>query len=551
MFRWRVLKEDAVIIDWKTYLSDENMLVREDRRDDPSAWQASSREGAIATAHYRATRAGAEILEKGGNAVDAAVAVSLALGVVEPAASGLGGMTMMMIHLSRTNRTFALSGPCRAPYSVFPENLVSSSRRRGYKAVAVPSNPAVLEYALKHYGTFSTKQVIDPAIRLAEKGFPLTNLQYRIMQDHRDKLLKYRKSPIIFDKEIDSYKPLARIRRPKLAQTLARLAEDGFLDFYKGKTARIIAADMAKNGGLITEEDLQDIPWPVEQEPLIGNIEGWKIFTLAPPGGGTALIEMLNLFGELETSGFESDSPQAAVLFAAIIRQARTDRRNAAKKISDKMDTSSPKLTDKKYAERTAPKLRRFIDQPGETSHFCIMDRFGNVVSQTQSIERSFGSMMMTESLGFFYNGYMKTFKLKNKSHPFYLRPGASARSNAAPTIVFRDDTPFAAIGSTGSERMSSGIFQVLARLRKQTPFVAVRSPRLHCTPEGVVWLEMDRFSKEAVRELVKRGFAIEQFDSWSFKTGGLQLCTCRNGVFSGVADPRRDGAAAGPEQDI
>jgi gamma-glutamyltranspeptidase/glutathione hydrolase len=176
------------------------------------------------------------------------------------------------------------------------------------------------------------------------------------------------------------------------------------------------------------------------------------------------------------------------------------------------------------------------------------MDHASNVVSVTQSIERSFGAKIASDRLGFLYNGYMKAFKIEDRRHPHYLRPGAVARSNASPTILFRNGRPCAAVGSTGSERMVSGIFETLARLEYRSPFDAVRSPRLHSTPEGEVLIEAERFPPGTLGALVQSGFTIRPLDSWSFSTGGLQLTTFDGTGFCGVGEPRRDGAAAGPD---
>ena len=175
-----------------------------------------------------------------------------------------------------------------------------------------------------------------------------------------------------------------------------------------------------------------------------------------------------------------------------------------------------------------------------------MIDRYGNVVSMTQSIERSFGSKIATPGLGFLYNGYMKAFKLRNQKHPHYLKPGAIARSNASPTIVFKDEKPLYAIGSTGSEGIASGMFQVLVRLLNQSPFEAVKAPRLHCTPERQVFLEAERFNPEALTLLNKHGFEIKPYDAWSFSVGGLHLAGTNDNICWGVAEPRRDGATAG-----
>ena len=156
-----------------TSLSNERMLFREDHRNDGAYWTGSSSSGIVTSSHYHATAAGVEMLEKGGNAIDAAAAVSLALGVVEPHGSGLGGMSMMMLHLHSTNRTFALDGACPAPIKATPEEVAHSPRKWGYKAIAVPTTVAVLDYALRHYGSLTRSEVLTPAIKLAEKGYPL------------------------------------------------------------------------------------------------------------------------------------------------------------------------------------------------------------------------------------------------------------------------------------------------------------------------------------------------------------------------------------------
>jgi gamma-glutamyltranspeptidase/glutathione hydrolase len=173
------------------------------------------------------------------------------------------------------------------------------------------------------------------------------------------------------------------------------------------------------------------------------------------------------------------------------------------------------------------------------------MDSQGNAVAMTQSIERSFGSCEITPELGFLYNGFLRSFKVVNQRHPHYLRPGAPARSNAAPTLVLRQGKPWAALGSTGSERLASGIFQVLLRLGRQGPFEAVHAPRLHATPEELVLLEADRFPAACLEALERHGFSLERLEPYSFRMGGLQLVVREDEAFRGVGEPRRDGAAA------
>jgi gamma-glutamyltranspeptidase/glutathione hydrolase len=524
---------------WRKWLSDERMLNREDRRDDASLWSSVSDKGMVVSAHYRATAAGVEILSKGGNAVDAAIATSLALGVVEPAGSGLGGMAMMMIYQASSGRVFVLDGPCRAPIRATPEAVAAAHRKRGYKAVAVPTNPAVLDYVLQNYGTLTPGQVLEPAVQLAETGFPISPFQYRLFHEYIKAIKAGNIGPLFLEPDRTPLSPGTIIRQPVLASTLRRLAQYGFTDFYTGEIGKRIAADMAKHEGFICQEDLADIPWPTEREPLTRQVGEWVVHTLPPPGGGATLLQMLQLFLQLVPRDFDPDSPEAAVLFASVIQRARLERRrySYAKDVPD--------LSGREHAIKVAREIQEQLFKQGETTHLCTMDSHGNMVSMTQSIERSFGAKVAARDLGFIYNGYMKAFKIKNKKHPHFLRPGAVARSNATPTIVMHGGIPRIAVGSTGSERLASGIFQVLARLGSQSPFQAVAAPRLHCTPEKDVLIEAERFSGKALRALEKQGFRLLPQYPWSFAFGGLHLLLFDGKRMCGVAEPRRDGAAA------
>lgn len=524
-------------------LSDSMMCDRLDRREDPVAWSAQADGGMVATAHYRATEAAVGVLAEGGNAVDAAVAASFALGVAEPAGSGLGGMAMMMIHLAAEERTLLLDGPCRAPRSATPEAVAAAPRKYGYKAVALPTQPAVAGYALRLFGTRGLAEVLAPAIALAEEGVMVTPMMAHHTQEYLNAIRRGGCGRFLLTDQGEAPVAGSLLRQPILARTLRHLAHAGVEDFYQGEIGSLIAADMAANGGFISREDLEEIPWPRELEPVSGRFGEWTVHTLPPPGGGVTLLEMLHLFEELANERFDPDSPEGALLFAAVIRRAREDRRRF--RLGHHLGVPMRKLATPGYAREVAKSLKEQLSG-GETSHLCVMDRWGNIVSMTQSIERSFGSKEAGAELGFLYNGYMKGFKIESKNHPHYLRPGAVARSNAAPTIALSSTGAKLAIGSTGSERMLSGIFQVMARMRSQSPFEAVAAPRLHCTPEGEVMLEAARFSLEAYSALERAGYRRTALDPWSFAMGGLQLSLFEDGHYRGVAEPRRDGAALG-----
>ncbi|MET0105462.1 MAG: gamma-glutamyltransferase [Sedimenticola sp.] len=520
---------------------------RENQRQQPESWTSRSVKGVVATAHWLASHAGAEILDQGGNAVDAAIASSLALGVCEPAGSGLGGMATMLVFHAGSGRTFTIENPCRAPLLATPERVAQAGRYRGYPAVAVMTYVSVMAHTLSHYGTMAPSQVLAPAIRLAEEGYPVSPFQHKLLQRYKNVLKAGSVYKQYFDAH-DEVMPAGTIyRQPDLARTLKRLATAGFNDFYQGEIASVIAKDMASSGGFITADDLISLPRPVERKPLSTLFRDSIVYTVGPPGGGVALLEMLNLFDVLVDRKFDPDRPEGCILLAEIIRRARSDRRHFRLRTgADKLANASELLT-KEYANRTAQEIRESLSESGETSHLSVIDSFGNAVAITQSIERSFGAAEMSHDLGFLYNGFMRAFKVENRRHPHYLRPGAVVRSNAVPSLICKGDNPTAALGSTGSERAPSGVFQVLVRLAMgQTPFEAVQAPRLHCTPEREVLLEAERFPDAVTKQLSSQGFNVHVLEPYAFKMGAIQLVVRNDEGIVGVADPRRDGAAIG-----
>ena len=542
-------------------LSHERMLHREDKRSQAEYWSAQSTEGGVATAHYLATRAGAQILADGGNAFDAAVAAALSLAVCEPAGSGLGGMATMVAYDASRGRIFAIEGACRAPQDATPEALLHApSRYRGYQAVAVPTQLAVLQHVLERYGTLSPSGVLEPARRLAEDGVPVSACQHQAITTYADALRRYGAGRLFLDGQGKVPRVGDTVRQPVLAQTLGRLAAHGFEDFYRGSIARDIVQDMKAHGGFVNARDLASSQLCGEQPPLEAPFSGGAVRTIGPPGGGLALLQMLNVLAAMDEV-FDLDTPEGAVRVAAVIRQVRRDRRAFGRQTDARGLGKAARLLTPEYATRTAERITAELENPGaarpitrslgtaagETSHVSVMDRWGNVVAMTLSIERSFGAAVMTPTLGFLYNGYLRAFKVQDRRHPHFLRPGAPARSNAAPTIGMRNGRPWVALGSTGSERMASGIFQVLVRLERQQPFDAVHAPRLHCTPESQVLIEADRVSPENLEALKRHGFTLQPLSPYAFQMGGLQLVLQRGEIYEGVGEPRRDGAAAGP----
>jgi gamma-glutamyltranspeptidase/glutathione hydrolase len=504
----------------------------------------------VSTQHYLATEAGAEMLKSGGNAVDAAVAAAFALGVVEPAASGIGGQTMMLIHLAESGRKFCLDGGTRAPHRTPPGELERAEQLRGHKATTVPSTPAVLAWALQHYGSKSLEETLQPAIRAAEEGYLISPLQHYLTKREIQHLKAHSGSQLFLKNGKTTYPIGSVFRQPALAQTLRRLAEVGVEDFYQGAIARQIHDDMIANDGLIRDDDLAQIPWPVERRPLATHFSSQRIFTFGPPGAGRTLIEALNLLDQFPQSQRDLETPQGTLLLAHVIRKAnldRSDRPDDPTLFAQELELGED-ITHLDYAKRIAKRIQARIKTHGETTHVSVMDSEGNAVGLTQSIERVYGSFSASPELGFLYNNYMSAFEYQDISHPYYLRPNAVPWASVAPTLVFRGHKPWLAIGSPGSERIVSAILQVLLRLeRGATPFDAVEAPRMHCSIKGKVSLEGTRMRDDIPLLLRRRGFHISIRDPYSFYLGCVQLVLHEHDEFIGVADPRRDGSAKGP----
>jgi gamma-glutamyltranspeptidase/glutathione hydrolase len=526
---------------------DTDVLDLGDRRLHIPQRMAVSKAGMIATAHYRATEAGAEMLACGGNAIDAAVAAAFALGVCEPAASGLGGQTMMLVHEAATRRTFAVDGSSRAPNRANAEDLLEADRLRGHRASTVPSTPAVLRYVLETYGKLKLRRVLQPAIRLADEGFETSLLQYALTRRVLRHMRGSTAAPFYLRDEKKPYAAGTIIKQPVLAETLRRLARRGIKDFYGGQIARLIQQDMAANGGLIRRDDLAQVPRPIERRPITGRIDSLRVFTFPPPGAGRTLIEMLNVFQQLPPARRDLDTPDGAVILAEIIRRAFLDRQDRPFDPNYFPQVSGGRMLKPEYAKRVARQVVSRVKSHGETTHLSAMDRDGNVVALTQSIERVYGAFAATPELGFLYNNYMSAFEYGDISHPYYMRPNAVPWASVAPTIVFRGRRPWLAIGSPGSERITPAIFQVLLRLRNLTPLAAVDAPRLHCSLTGRVSLEASRMRDDVPDALRRHGFDVDIRDSHSFYMGCVQLVLRERDEYIGVADPRRDGSASGP----
>ncbi len=532
----------------KPEIDTELLEPRERRVRHPQRLAASSG-GMVATQHHHATEAGAEILAAGGNAFDAAVAAAFALGVCEPQASGLGGQTMALLYIAETGKTIALDGSSRAPHRATAESLTQETRRRGHRATTVPSTPAVLRYLLERYGKLKLRRVLEPATRIAEQGFEVSPLLHSLMRRESKNLRQGTAASFFLRDGRRSQRVGAVLRQPVLAETLRTLARRGIRDFYTGSVARRIVEDMQANDGLIRRDDLAQVPRPIERRPISCRFEGLRLFTFPPPGAGRTLVEMLNVHARLPRRYRDPDTPEGALTLARLIRRAFLDRQDRPFDPNYFAQVAGRRMLSDEYARVVAKQVVKRVRSHGETTHLSVMDRHGNAVALTQSIERVFGACAAAAELGFLYNNYMTAFEYEDISHPYYLRPNAVPWASVAPTIVMRGRHPWLVLGSPGSERITPSILQVLVRMRLkgESPFRAVDAPRLHCSLKGVVALEASRMRDDVPRAIERAGFTLDLRDPYSFYLGCVQLAMRDRGGFVGVADPRRDGSAAGP----
>lgn len=525
---------------------------------------AASDAGMVASAFPDATDAGAEILAQGGNAVDAAVATGFALCVCEPQGSGLGGQSLGLVHFE--GQTVAVDGSSRVPSLTHHEQLENGDRKLGHRATTVPSTPAFYKWIHQRWGQLAWSTVLAPAVRIARDGYAITELQSRLQ---RDRIADFDAVPnrsgarYFLADDGSAHHPGAIFRQSHLADVLDEIARAGIDAFYSGEIAAQIDADMKANDGLLRADDLALVPWPIERKAVRRRYRSVLIETMPPPGAGTVLLLVMMLLNRLPSRFLRAGSEEMHHYLAETMRKAflyRKDRRfdaNTYPQVTDRVLVSNRFVDALASTVRAEidPELPRF-DPEGEdiedTTHFSVMDAEGNTVSVTQSVELVYGSKAAADGLGFLYNNYLMALETKDPSHPYYLRPNAIPWSTAAPTIVHTRGKPWLALGSPGSERIFSTLAQVLTNVVDGSLPLddAVERPRMHCSIGGRLQLEAGRFRPEVVSYLLGEGYNLVERDDFAFELGCAQAvmrCQTRPG-FQGVADPRRDGTAGGPQ---
>lgn len=437
----------------------------------------------IATRHHIATEIGMNVLQEGGNAIDAAVAVSFALAVVNPSAGNLGGGGFMLIHLSEKNETVALDYRERAPIKSSEkmfldqnEKVIKGLSLNSTLASGVPGTVSGMFYASKKFGFMNIEKLISPSIEIARNGFNLSEFQAKNLNKYKDKFSKNIEAKQIFTKP-DGFKEGDLLIQKNLADTLERISKNGEQEFYSGETAKKISEFFRENNGILSLEDLRQYKLRV-LDPICKNYRTFKICSMPPPSsGGIALIQMLNILENIEINTLSHNSEKYIKLLVSAMDFAYHDR---AKFLGDPdfYDVPQELLTSKEYARKIfdkiqkgkkPPKIKVNIFESEETTHFSIIDKWGNVVSNTYTLNTAYGSGIVPTGTGVLMNNEMDDFSSKPGFPNTYglvgseankIEPKKTPLSSMTPLIVFKKDRPFLVSGSPGGSTIITSVLQ-------------------------------------------------------------------------------------------
>ncbi|MEZ5502531.1 MAG: gamma-glutamyltransferase [Halioglobus sp.] len=530
-----------------------------------------ARHGMVVGPEQLATEVGVQMLREGGNAVDAAVATGFALAVTYPRAGNLAGGGFMLIHLANEHRQTLIdyreTAPTGASRDMFLDAEGNLDRQKEYfslQSAGVPGTVAGLLYALEKYGTLSRAQVLAPAIALATRGIPVSFGLYFEMNANAAQL---RANPaaarVFFHPDGTPYEIGDNWQQPDLAWTLERIQAQGIPGFYSGDVAKRITTAMATGGGLITAADLANYR-VVEREPVRGTYRGFDIVSTPPPSsGGVHILEMLNILEGYDLKAMGHNSAAYVHHLTESMKLAYADR-SLYLGDPDFVPVPVAQLTDKAYAARQRQRIDSNHATPSadiapgqpvgeestETTHYSVADRFGNVVSNTYTLNFSFGSNIVVPGTGMLLNNEMADFTTSpDVANAFGLvqgeanniEPGKRPLSSMSPTIVLRDGKPWLATGSPGGSAIISTVLQLLLNTMEFDMNVATAAaePRIHHQWMPDV-LQMEQgFSADTIRLLQAMGQQVDSADRTTGRTNSIML---GDGWLYGASDPRRPG---------
>lgn len=526
---------------------------------------------AMATASkYEVSQVGAEIMSKGGNAVDAAVAMGFALGVCEPFTSGLGGGGLATIHTAEGENffiDFREVAPAAATLDLYVDasGENNGNTKEGGLASGVPGEVAGLLYLLEHHGTMSREEVMEPAIRIANEGFTVSAYCANAISDAYEKTQKFPEmSKVYLDENGLPWEEGSVITNPDLGKALQLIADQGADVFYKGEIGEAMVATLAKYDGVMTMDDLAGYEVH-ELEPVTGDYRGYTVISSPPPSsGGTHLIEILNILENFDMASMEVNSAEYVHLFAETFKLAFADR---AKYMADTNFVTVPLggLTSQAYADKRAQDIDLNVameqaapDDPSpyehtDTTHFSVADVDGNCVAITKTINYYFGSGVMVDGYGFMMNNQMDDFSTDPESVN-KIEPGKKPLSSMSPTVVLKPDgSPFLVLGTPGGSRIFSGVAEVISRVidSKMDLHTAISVPKIwNCSNKNNLQYEKPlkgyeqyALTDETIAKLTEMGHG-------ELKTAASGAFQCimfmDDGTLYGTADPRQDGKAVG-----
>ena len=530
---------------------------------------ATGAHGVVAAAKPEAAQVGIDILKQGGNAVDAAVAVGFALGVIEPNATGIGGGGFMILRQAGMRSAVVVDFREVAPAAARPDlfrldaegKVQDKAAEEGGLAIGVPGEVAGLLYALEHYGSgkLTRAQVLRPAITLARKGFTVTPVLNQLIRNHLETIQRFPACAGLFLKDGRPLDVGERLCNPDLAGILEQVAAKGRDAIYQGEMARRIAAEVQRQGGILTAGDLAGYQVQV-RKPVVGGYRGYTILAAPPASTGTQLVELLNLLETFDLKATGWGTPETVHLWAEAMKLMFADR---AKFMGDTAFVQVPVagLTSKAYARELSTRIaldRSMADtapgdpyrhESGSTTSFSVMDRKGNMVAVTKTISTFFGSGVVIPGAGFIMNDVMEDF-VPWPGAVNSIEPGKRPLSNLSPALVLDPGgRPFMAIGSPGGSRVVPACAQVIVNVVDYgMPLQeAINAPRVFQMTSGDLEVE-GRVSLNTFAQLAPLGHTLKVLGDWDLYFGGVQatLQDYPARTLVGAADPRRDGQAAG-----
>ena len=538
----------------------------------PSAWEkpvVKGTYGAVSSNSCYATQAGLEILNKGGNAFDAAVAVSLVLSVVEEHHSGIGGGCFTLFYSVKDNETFALDGRGTAPKKATKDLFLKDGEVQdewkdlGGQSVLVPGLLKTMDVLLKKYGTMELKEVVLPALKYAKEGFEIGYTYSLTMHDDsvQRKMNLSNEFKKLYLKEDKSFYKFGDIyRNEKIAKLLELISKNGIDIFYNGEIAEKIVNIVNKNGGCFIAEDLKEY-MPKIRKVEVSTYRGYEIKSFSPPSSGATLIEMLNIIENKNIKDMGHNSAETIHILAEAMKLGFSDRNV----VLDYAKINDDKLISKEYAkeryslvsseakEYTSGNLSNIKEYNGNTSHFSIIDRYGNVVSQTQTIRDWFGSGIIVDDYGFVLNNGMSDFSalagaITSQGLTYgdlnAIEGGKIPLSSMSPTIVFKDKKPFMSIGAAGGPRIITGILQGIINAidYDMLPEQLVNMPFINCLTKNQ-GLEVEYgISKDTLNILEKKGHIIKEIPVYQAMSTMLNSVMNIDGVLYAASTKRVDG---------